>query len=113
MGFFFCNGNLGEVQKIIKANRKPAAARQGVYSEVDLVIPPGPTGMDPGQTGFFQALNISTKVVKGNIEIISPVHILAVGRKVTQSEVVLLNKLNILPFSFGLEMVKVYDKGQI
>lgn len=107
VGFFFCDGNLAEVQKIVKENRKPAAARSGVTSEVDLIIPPGSTGMDPGQTAFFQALNISTKVVKGLIEIISPVHILAVGRKVTQSEVVLLNKLGILPFSFGLEMVKV------
>lgn len=99
VGFIFCDGNLGDVRKIVKDNRKPAAARSGVISEVDLTLPPGSTGMDPGQTAFFQALNISTKVVKGLIEITSPVHILAIGRKVTQSEVVLLNKLNILPFS--------------
>lgn len=107
VGFIFCKNNLNEIRDIVKKNRKPAAARQGVFSEVDLVIPTGPTGMDPSQTAFFQALQVSTKVVKGQIEIMSPVHILEVGKKVSQSEVVLLNKLGILPFSFGLEMVAV------
>lgn len=99
VGLIFCDGNLSEVRVIVKENRKPAAARSGDISDVDRILPPGPTGMDPSQTGFFQALSISTKVVKGQIEIMSPVHILKVGVKVSQSEVVLLNKLGILPFS--------------
>jgi len=31
----------------IEANRIPASARVGILSPLDVVIPPGPTGMDP------------------------------------------------------------------
>jgi large subunit ribosomal protein LP0 len=32
-------------------------------------VPAGPTGMDPSQISFFHALQISTKINKGQIEI--------------------------------------------
>jgi len=47
----------------------PAAAKAGMEAQCDVVIPPGPSGMDPSQIGFFHALSISTKIVKGQIEI--------------------------------------------
>jgi large subunit ribosomal protein LP0 len=47
----------------------PAAAKAGMDAQCDVVIPPGPSGMDPSQIGFFHALSISTKIVKGQIEI--------------------------------------------
>lgn len=42
-------------------------ARVGTVSPIDLVIPPGPTGMDPSQISFFHALQISTKIQKAQI----------------------------------------------
>jgi hypothetical protein len=53
-----------------------------------------------GQTNFFQALNISTKIVKGAIEIVSEVHLIKVGEKVTMSHVAMLDKMNIRPFFY-------------
>ena len=38
-------------------------ARTGQISKVDVVLPSGPTGMDPSQTSFFQLLRIGTKMV--------------------------------------------------
>ena len=38
--------------------------------------------MDPKQTGFFQALNIATKIVRAQIEIINPVKVINEGDKV-------------------------------
>jgi large subunit ribosomal protein LP0 len=113
MGFVFTNGNLREIRDIINAGRVPAAARAGVISPVDVEIPAILTGLDPAQTSFFQALNIPTKINKGQIEISKPVQILIKGQKVGSSEATLLAKLNIFPFKYGFEILKVYENGSM
>merc|ERR1712066_785295 len=75
--------------------------------------PSGPTGMDPSRTGFFQALNIGTKIVKGQIELVSDFPLLKVGEKVGPSAAVLLNKLNIKPFEYGMEVEQVYQDATV
>lgn len=74
-----------------------------------MTIPAGPTGLEPTQTTFFQALSIPTKIVKGSIDILSDVQLINAGDKCGASEVALLNKLNIKPFSFGLEVTKIWE----
>ncbi|CRH00174.1 60S ribosomal protein P0, putative [Plasmodium relictum] len=113
MGFVFCNDDLSEVRKIILENRSPAPARLGVIAPIDVYIPPGPTGMDPSHTSFFQSLGISTKIVKGQIEIQEKVHLIKQGEKVTASSATLLQKFNMKPFSYGVEVKTVYDDGVI
>jgi ribosomal protein L10 len=107
MGFVFTNDDPKAVRDAIATCKVPAAARAGTFAPVDVFVPPGPTGMDPSQTAFFQALNIGTKIVKGAIEIINQVHLLKPGDKVGNSEVALLSKLNIKPFTFGLQIIAV------
>ena len=58
---------------MITSNKVPAPARVGSVAPVDVFVEPGPTGCDPGQTAWFQALNIPTKINKGQIEMISRV----------------------------------------
>ena len=111
MGFVFTNDDPKAVRDAIATCKVPAAARAGTLSPVNVFVPPGPTGMDPSQTAFFQALNIGTKIVKGAIEIISEVHLLKPGDKVGNSEVALLSKLNIRPFTFGLAILAVFEDG--
>lgn len=65
----FSNEPVAELKSTIEENRISAGAKAGMISNLDFVIPPGPTGMDPSQIGFFHALSISTKIVKGQIEI--------------------------------------------
>jgi len=113
IGLVFTNINLLEVRKTIQEHKVPAAARVGVLAPADCKIPPGPTGLDPGQTAFFQALNIATKIVKGAIEIITEVHLIKEGEKVTPSMVSLLSKLNIKPFFYGMKVETVYEDGSI
>jgi large subunit ribosomal protein LP0 len=113
MGLVFTNGDLNEVRAIILSNKTPAAAKSGAPAPTDVFVPAGPTGMDPGQTSFFQALNIATKIVKGTIEIINVVHLLKPGEKVTMSHVALLAKLNILPFFYGFKVTDVYENGTV
>jgi len=111
VGMVFSNGDLKEVRKVITENKRPAAARQGVIAGNDVLVPPGPTGLDTGQTSFFQALNIATKIVKGAIEIINQVTLIRKGDKVSASHVALLAKLNILPFFHGFVVSTVYENG--
>jgi len=113
MGFVFTNGDLNECRKIVLENKVPAAAKSGAIAPIDVFVPPGPTGMDPGQTSFFQALNIATKIQRGSIEIIDNVHLIKIGDKVTSSHVALLGKLNIKPFSYGITVDQVYEGGSV
>jgi len=113
MGFVFTNASLPEVRKIILDNKVPAAAKSGTQAPADVFIPPGPTGLDPGQTNFFQALNISTKIVKGAIEIVSEVHLIKKGEKVTLSHVAMLDKMNVRPFFYGFKVTDVYEDGTV
>jgi large subunit ribosomal protein LP0 len=113
VGFVFTNSDLPKIRDLILANRIPAPARVGAVSPVDVAVPAGPTGCDPGQTSFFQVLQIPTKIVKGQIEITNLVNLIKKGDKVGSSEAALLQKLNIKPFSYGLIIENVFDTGSI
>ncbi|CAM9685056.1 unnamed protein product, partial [Heterosigma akashiwo] len=114
VGLVFTNGDLGEVRLIIiEENRVPAPARVGSIAPVEVIVPPGPTGCDPGQTSFFQVLQIATKISRGQIEIVAPVSLLSAGDKVGNSEAALLQKLDIKPFTYGLVIDSIYDNGSL
>jgi large subunit ribosomal protein LP0 len=112
-GFVFTNAEVGGIREKILANKEPAPARVGSFAPADVWIEPGPTGCDPGQTSWFQALQIPTKINRGQIEMTSRVHLIKEGDKVGESEAALLQKLNIKPFSYQLQTSYVYDKGEI
>jgi len=113
IGLVFTNSDLAKVKDLILKNKVPAPARVGAIAPVDVIIPAGPTGVDPGQTNFFQVLQIPTKIQKGQIEITNPVHLVKIGEKVGASEAALLQKLKINPFSYGFGIAHVYDNGSI
>ncbi|XP_071709934.1 large ribosomal subunit protein uL10-like [Rutidosis leptorrhynchoides] len=111
VGLIFTKGDLKEVREEVAKYKVGAPARVGLVAPVDVVVPPGNTGLDPSQTSFFQVLNIPTKINKGTVEIITPVELIKKGDKVGSSEAALLAKLGIRPFSYGLVVETVYDNG--
>jgi len=113
IGFVFSNGSLADIRKEILEEKEPAAAKTGVLAPMDVFIPAGPTGLDPGQTSFFQALNIATKITRGAIEITSKVHIAKMGEKVTASAVALMNKMSIRPFFYRINCCHVMENGSV
>jgi len=113
IGFIFTNLEKKTVRDIVTSNKVPAAAKVGVVAPSDVWVPAGPTGLDPGQTSFFQALNIGTKIVKGAVEIINEVHLIVKGTKVNASHVSLLAKLDIRPFFYGMSVQNVYEDGAV
>ena len=113
VGFVFCTGGLGEVREVLEGNVRPAPAKVGALAPTKVVVPKGPTGCDPGQTAFFQTLQIATKITRGQIEMVNDTDLIQAGEKVTASQAALLQKLNIEPFTYGCVLRKVYDNGSL
>jgi large subunit ribosomal protein LP0 len=113
VGFVFTKEDLVEVRDKILENKVKAPAKAGALAPIDVFIPAQNTGLGPEKTSFFQALSIATKISKGTIEIISDVHLIKKDEKVGASEATLLNMLNISPFTYGLNVLQVYDNGTV
>jgi len=113
VGFVFTNQDLKEIRAIITANKVAAPARAGMLATVDVIVPGGNTGMEPGKTSFFQALRIPTKIARGTIEIVGDVQVVTAGTRVGSSEATLLNMLNISPFTFGMQVQQIFDSGNV
>jgi len=113
IGFVFTKCDLKTIRDKILSNRVLAPAKAGALAPIDVFVPAGNTGMEPGKTSFFQALGVPTKIARGTIEIINDVHLIKEGYRVGASEAALLNMLNISPFTYGLTVVQVYDNGTV
>merc|ERR1712227_743555 len=113
VGFVFTKEDLVEVRELLLANKVQAPARAGAVAPLDVKIPAQPTTLGPEKTSFFQALQIPTKITKGTIEILNDVPIITTGDKVGASEATLLGLLKIFPFSYGLQIEKVYVQGSV
>jgi len=113
IGLIFTNSDLKEVRDYIDSNKKTAPARVGSLSPCDVYVTAMVTTLDPSFTSFMQALNIGTRINKGCIEIISDIHLIKTGEKVTSSQAALLEKLNIQPFRYGLIPEQIYDDGEV
>jgi len=113
VGVLFTKGSLTEVRDKLEEYRVGALARAGTIAPVEVTIPAGGTGMDPSQTSFFQTLNIPTKINKGSIDILQDHVVFKVGDKVNASAAILLGKLGIKPFTYGLVLVNVIEDGSM
>jgi large subunit ribosomal protein LP0 len=113
VGLVFTNDDKKKVREILEGNKITAAAKAGAAAQCDVHLPAGPTGLEPTQTSFFQALGIATKINKGSIEIITGVQLARTGEKVGTSEAVLLIKMGVKPFSYGLIVEKVFTDGAV
>ena len=113
LGIIFTNHDLTDIKDIIDKHGREAPAKVGSIAQSDVWIRAGPTGLDPKQTGFFQSLQIPTKIVKTQIEISTDKQIIFEGDKVGGNEAALLQKLGINPFSYKLQVKHVFDNGNV
>ena len=73
VGVIFTKDDVKDVKTKVSEFVVPAPAKVGSTATCDVTIPAGVTPLEPSQTGFFQLLNIATKINKGAIEILSDV----------------------------------------
>jgi len=113
VGFIFTNGDIHDLKVKLEELKAPSPAKAGIIAPNDVIVPAGDTGMDPTQTSFLQALNIASKINKGQIQIINDTLLIKQGEKVGVSQAVLLQKLKINPFKYGAVIDTVYDNGVV
>ncbi|GAA6022629.1 hypothetical protein JCM10207_003929 [Rhodosporidiobolus poonsookiae] len=113
VGFVFTSGDLKDIRDVIVSNKVAAPAKAGAFAPNDIYVPAGNTGMEPGKTSFFQALQIPTKIARGTIEITSDVHLVPAGGRVDASQATLLNMLNISPFTYGMKIIQIFSEGNL
>lgn len=113
INIIFTNGDLTDIKSILDKEVRPSPAKAGMIAPDDVTIPAGPTGLDPKQTSFFQNLQISTKIVKAQIDILAAKQVITAGDKIDGTQALLLDKLKIYPFSYKMEVTKVLQDGSI
>merc|ERR1712072_1557588 len=113
VALIFTNQSLAKIRDEIVGNKKPSLAKAGALAQCDVTIPKGITALEPSMTSFLQALNISSKITKGSIEIINDVELFKAGDRVDASQAALLQKLEITPFSYGLVPIAVFDGNSL
>jgi len=113
VGLVFTKNDLRQVRDVVQSLRVPAAAKPGIFAPKDVHIPKGMTSLEPTKTSFLQALNIASKINKGQIEILNDIHLIKKGERVGSSEATLLQMLDVRPFEYGLLVVNVYDNGTV
>jgi len=109
----FTKGDLSAVKKALLELRISAPAKIGAFAPEDVWVKKGPTGLEPTKTSFLQALNIASKINRSQIDILQDVLLIRNGAKIGSSESVLLQLLNIRPFSYGLTCNYVYEDGKV
>lgn len=109
IGFCFTNADVLEIKDVLEEYKVQSAAKAGIVAPVNVVIPGGVTGLGPEKTSFFQALNLPTKIFKGQIEMLSDVTVVSEGAKVGLSEAKLLNMMNISPFWYNCTVKMILD----
>jgi len=111
VGLVFTNEEILPIKEVIESFSEKGSAKVGSIAPSDVFIESGPTGLEPTQTQFLSALNISTKISRGQIEILSRVHLIKSGDKIGSSQCEILKRLKIEPFCYRAEVKGVYDDG--
>lgn len=110
---FFDNVDPKSILDCFNSHLKKALALGGDIAPIDVVIPAGPTGLGPEKIKIFQSARINTKIVKDKIDLVSEHRLISTGEVVSIANSSLLKMLGILPFEFGLDILRCYESGEI
>ncbi len=95
---------------ILAKKKTPINAKAGQIAPDDIEVKAGPTDLVPGPAiSELGALKIQIAVEGGKISIKAPRVIVNKGEVIKEGVASLLQKLNIQPFTVGLEPIVIYD----
>lgn len=100
-----------KIKNILNNNSRDTVAKVGAFAQKDVFIDKQLTSMAPDKTSFFSAMDISTKITKGKVEITKSCLVLKKNEKVTPSQANLLKIMNILPFTYSLKLETIYENN--
>jgi large subunit ribosomal protein L10 len=99
-----------ELAGILSQKKTPVFAKAGQEAPEDIEVKAGPTDLVPGPAiSELGAVGLQVAVVDGKLSIKESKTIVTKGQTINEGTASILQKLNIMPFSVGLEPVVVYD----
>lgn len=99
-----------ELAGLLSKNKNPVFAKAGQVANEDIEVKAGPTSLTPGPAiSELGVLGIQIAVEEGKISIKQPKVVVKKEEKISTSVASLLQKLDIKPFTIGLEPIALYD----
>jgi len=100
--------------KILNANKSNAPIKPGQIAPNDIWVREGPTPFAPGPViGELGAAGIKAGIEAGKVKITRDSMVAEKGTVVKKSVADILTRLSIEPVEIGLDLVAVYEKGEI
>jgi len=96
---------------IIKSEGRWEGVTSGMSCPVDIYLPKGILPLNPTQTSFFPALNIATKISRGQIEVIADALLVRKGESVSKSVATLLESIQMKPIPKVIDIKTIYQLG--
>ena len=99
---------------ILESKKQKAAARGGERADHDIIIPEMATNFPPGpMISEFQKAGLQTAIDKGKIVIKKETLYVKSGEVIPKDKAKILEKLEILPVTVGLDVIGAYSDGVI
>lgn len=103
-----------ELSALLAEKRIPSKARAGQIAPADIVLEAGPTELPAGPAiSELAALGIKTGLEAGKIAIKERHVLVKAGEPISAAAASVLSKLEIMPFTTGLEPLAAYTKGKV
>jgi large subunit ribosomal protein L10 len=110
----FTKENPFALYKFLSKNKSSAPAKAGQIAPNDIVVKAGPTGFSPGPIiGELGAVGIKAGVDAGKIAIKADSVVAKSGDEITEQLAAILTRLGIEPMEIGLNMVAVFEEGNV
>jgi large subunit ribosomal protein L10 len=100
--------------KVLNANKSNAPIKPGQVAPNDIWVKEGPTPFAPGPViGELGAAGIKAGIEGGKVKIMKDSMVAAKGTVVKKNIADILTRLSVEPVEIGLDLVAVYEKGEI
>ncbi|MFH1409327.1 MAG: 50S ribosomal protein L10 [Nanoarchaeota archaeon] len=110
----FTQENPFRLYKFLQKNKSPAPAKAGQIAPHAIVIPAGPTPFAPGPIiGELGALRIKTGVENNKVVVKVDSVVCKDGEMISAKLAELLTRFNILPMEVGLDLVAIFENGEV
>ena len=103
-----------KLYSILESKKQKAAARGGEIADHDIIIPEMATNFPPGpMISEFQKAGLQTAIDKGKIVIKKETLYVKKGEPIPKDKAKILEKLEIMPVTVGLDIIGAYSDGVI
>ncbi|MBU1199765.1 MAG: 50S ribosomal protein L10 [Nanoarchaeota archaeon] len=110
----FTDQNPFALYKLIKKNKSTASIKGGQTAPNDIIVPAGPTGFSPGPViGELGSFKIKAGIDAGKVVIKEDSLVAHEGDEVSTKLAGLLTRLGIEPMEIGLNVLAVFENGEI